>query len=137
MTARHLSKTQNSKIFFGYVDSNAKIFLILYPPPENSTTCIVKMCYDFRKSVFHTIIMLYIKCKFKVRFKEKELSYLVWQRKASLIFNDNLIKIMFISMITYTTNIPISKCDRSHNSGRFLVCFWRNLIFFKLLLLWQ
>ena len=27
-------------IFFEYVDSQAKIFLILYPPFENSTTCI-------------------------------------------------------------------------------------------------
>ena len=31
-------KTQNSIISFGYVDSYAKIFLILYPPLENSTT---------------------------------------------------------------------------------------------------
>ena len=31
-------KTQNSIISFGYVDSYAKIFLILYPPFENSTT---------------------------------------------------------------------------------------------------
>ena len=31
-------KTQNSIIFFWYVDSYAKIFLILYPPLENSTT---------------------------------------------------------------------------------------------------
>ena len=33
-----LIKTQNSIISFGYVDSYAKIFLILYPPFENSTT---------------------------------------------------------------------------------------------------
>ena len=32
------SKTQNSIISFGYVDSYAKIFLILYPPLGNSTT---------------------------------------------------------------------------------------------------
>jgi hypothetical protein len=31
-------KTQNSIISFRYVDSYAKIFLILYPPLENSTT---------------------------------------------------------------------------------------------------
>ena len=44
-------KTQNSKIFFGYVDSYAKIFLILFPLLENSTTRIAilltKMCYCF------------------------------------------------------------------------------------------
>ena len=34
------SKFHNSIISFGYVDSSAKIFLILYPPLENSTTCI-------------------------------------------------------------------------------------------------
>ena len=32
LTARHQSKTQNSIISFGYVDSYAKICLILYPP---------------------------------------------------------------------------------------------------------
>jgi hypothetical protein len=31
-------KTQNSIISFEYVDSYATIFLILYPPLENSTT---------------------------------------------------------------------------------------------------
>ena len=38
LTARRYSKTQNSIISFGYVDSQAKIFRILYPPFENSTT---------------------------------------------------------------------------------------------------
>ena len=32
------SNSQNSKISFGYVHSQAKIFLISYPPFENSTT---------------------------------------------------------------------------------------------------
>ena len=36
--APHKSNSQNSKIYFGYVDSKAKIFLILYAPFENSTT---------------------------------------------------------------------------------------------------
>ena len=44
-------KTQNSIISFGYVDSYAKIFLILFPPLENSITHIAilltKMCYCF------------------------------------------------------------------------------------------
>ena len=34
---------QNSKFSYGYVDSYAKIFLILYPPFENSTTRIAIM----------------------------------------------------------------------------------------------
>ena len=34
---RYSSKTQNSIITFGYVDSYATILLILYPPLENST----------------------------------------------------------------------------------------------------
>jgi hypothetical protein len=32
------SNSQNSKISFKYVDSQAKTFLILFPPFENSTT---------------------------------------------------------------------------------------------------
>ena len=43
MTSRHQSKTQNSIISFGYVDSYAKLFLILYPKLENSTTRIAKV----------------------------------------------------------------------------------------------
>ena len=34
----HNTNSQNSTIFFGHVDFWAKIFLILYPPLENSTT---------------------------------------------------------------------------------------------------
>ena len=33
-----MAHSQNSKISFGYVDSHAKTFLILYPSLENSTT---------------------------------------------------------------------------------------------------
>ena len=53
MTARHWSKTQNSIISFGYVDSYAKVFLILYPPLENSTTriAIVSMAQYCRSMV--------------------------------------------------------------------------------------
>ena len=36
--ASHRSNSQISAFSFGYVDSLAKIFLILYPPLENSTT---------------------------------------------------------------------------------------------------
>ena len=43
LTARHQSKTQNSIISYGYVDSFAKIFLILYPLLENSTTRIATL----------------------------------------------------------------------------------------------
>ena len=37
---RHLTNPPNSIISFGYVDSQAKIFLILYPSLDNSTTSI-------------------------------------------------------------------------------------------------
>ena len=37
-TACHYTKSQNLIISFGYVDSYAKIFLILCPPLENSAT---------------------------------------------------------------------------------------------------
>ena len=36
--------SQNSIISFGYVDYQAKIFLILHPPLENSTTRITIVC---------------------------------------------------------------------------------------------
>ena len=42
-------KTQNSIISFGYVDSYAKIFLILYPPLKNSTTHIANLDKMFIK----------------------------------------------------------------------------------------
>ena len=38
LTPPHYTNSQNSRISFGYVDFQAKIFLILYPPFENSTT---------------------------------------------------------------------------------------------------
>jgi len=38
LTAHHQSNSQNSKISFWYVDSQAKTFPILYPSRENSTT---------------------------------------------------------------------------------------------------
>ena len=44
MTAHHYTNAQNSIISFGYVDSYAKIFLILYPLLENSTTRITIIC---------------------------------------------------------------------------------------------
>ena len=49
LTAPYQSKTQNSIISFGCVDSYAKIFLILYPPLENSTTHIAIRCVKIRK----------------------------------------------------------------------------------------
>ena len=36
----HYTNYENSIIFFEYVDSYAKIFLILYPTLQTSTTCI-------------------------------------------------------------------------------------------------
>jgi hypothetical protein len=51
-------KIQTSIISFGYVDSYAKIFLILYPPLENSTTCVAILWVRFgtifilRKGIF-------------------------------------------------------------------------------------
>ena len=38
LSARHYTNSQNSIISLGYVDFSAKIFLILYPPLEHSTT---------------------------------------------------------------------------------------------------
>ena len=38
LTPPHYTNSQNSIISFGYVDFKAKIFPILYPPLENSTT---------------------------------------------------------------------------------------------------
>ena len=38
LTPPHYTNSQNSIIAFGYVDSQAKIFLILYPCLKNSTT---------------------------------------------------------------------------------------------------
>ena len=38
LTPPHYTNSQNSIISFGYVDFLAKIFPILYPPLENSTT---------------------------------------------------------------------------------------------------
>ena len=49
--ARHKSNSQNSKIYFGYVDSKAKIFLILYTPFEISTTRIV-IIHNTHKNIF-------------------------------------------------------------------------------------
>ena len=47
MTPTHYTNSQNSIISFGYVDFWTKIFPILYPPLENSTTRITIMyvCY--------------------------------------------------------------------------------------------
>ena len=44
LTPPHYTNSQNSIISFGYVDSQAKIFLILYPQIENSTTLITILC---------------------------------------------------------------------------------------------
>ena len=44
------SNSHNSIISFEYVDSHAKIFLILYPLFENSTTCIA-MVWTYSRSV--------------------------------------------------------------------------------------
>ena len=52
MTARHYSKTQNSIISFEYVDSEAKIFLILYTPVENYTTRIAIMQGNMTTIIF-------------------------------------------------------------------------------------
>ena len=43
MTAHHYSNSQNSMISFWHVDFEPKIFLILYPSLENSTTGIAIM----------------------------------------------------------------------------------------------
>ena len=40
LTPRSQANSQNAIISFGYVDSQSKIFLILYPCFKNSTTCI-------------------------------------------------------------------------------------------------
>ena len=53
-------------ISFGYVDSYAKIFLILYPPLENSTariaiilvlSCVCLLLADFNQPLFITHLM--------------------------------------------------------------------------------
>ena len=52
-------KTQNSIISFGYVNSYAKIFLILYPPLEKSTTRIaIIQVREFRSFVFQILIFV-------------------------------------------------------------------------------
>ena len=45
LTPPHDTNSQNSIISFGYVDSYATIFLILYPLLENSTTRIAITAY--------------------------------------------------------------------------------------------
>ena len=51
LTPSHYTNSQNLIIFFGYVDSIAKIFPISYPPLENSTIRITItarfICFDF------------------------------------------------------------------------------------------
>ena len=57
LTACHLSKTQNSIISFRCVDSYPKIFPILYPPLENSTTrtAMIYIGLPKKKLKFHNI----------------------------------------------------------------------------------
>ena len=47
---------QNPKISFGYVESYAKIFLILYPPLENSTTCIAIISYPMLRQLTRLLL---------------------------------------------------------------------------------
>ena len=62
LTAHHYTNSQNSTIFFGYVDFQAKIFPILYPPLEISTT---RIAIDWLLTPFHMAVFshcnMYIK----------------------------------------------------------------------------
>ena len=49
-TFPHYTNSKNSIISLGYVDSYAKIFIILYPPLENSTT---------RNAIGHNLLPLF------------------------------------------------------------------------------
>ena len=48
LTAHHYTNSQNSIISSGYNDFEAKIFPILYPPLENSTTLIAIILKNIR-----------------------------------------------------------------------------------------
>ena len=45
-----MSNSENAMIYFWYVDSNVKIFLVLYHPLENFTTCITVIETDNLKT---------------------------------------------------------------------------------------
>ena len=85
------ANSQNSKISFGYVDSYAKIFLILYPSFENSTTRIAILrtpyCWTLnQKHWIHSICT--IENKLLLTFKHllyKLIWWLCW-KKSSIIY---------------------------------------------------
>ena len=56
LTIKPKLKTQNSRISFRYVDSQAKICLILYPPIENSTTRIAIIVIYMKEAINAPIV---------------------------------------------------------------------------------